>query len=169
MVLVDAIWELSWVQGVGDGAGKVEQARVWGVLNAVKVTLFYAVKKNLLSYYGPDSMLSAGKEMTSQVPVFKTCTVEQRICKCADKWVSQSVMSVRTAIWGATQWSHEGSVMQRRIFPGRYYGGDQKSRTFELESKMEGLSFRKKMQVRVGNWLEGREPSQRGNSRQGKD
>lgn len=88
MVLVDAIWELSCVWGVGDGAGKVEQARFWGVLNAVKVTLFYAVKKNL-SYYGPDSMLSAGKEMTSQVPVFKTCTVKQRICKCSDKWVSQ--------------------------------------------------------------------------------
>lgn len=60
-------------------------------------TLFYAVKKNVKLLWAR-LMLSARKEITSPVPVFRKFIVQQRICKCAEKLVSQIVPNVRTAI-----------------------------------------------------------------------
>lgn len=54
-------------------------------MNAVKV-MFYAVKKYLLRTYSrPDSVLSAeNTETATPFPVFRKCTMELKIYKCAD-------------------------------------------------------------------------------------
>lgn len=80
-----AILELREVKGEGGGSEKTEQARFLGILNAVKV-ISYIVKEYLLGTYSrPDLLLSAeNTETASPFPVFRKCTMEHKIYKCAD-------------------------------------------------------------------------------------
>lgn len=69
-------------------------------MNAVKVKLFYAVKKYLLRTYSrPDSVLNAGDiEMASPVPISRNVQWNLGYTNVQTNGVSQSVMSVTAAI-----------------------------------------------------------------------